>query len=200
MADFEFFKKEFEFKGKHAKMAQELWVRDDTERTYFKRLIDLYVAAAVVGFRVDRKAEEDYSPFETSSIFPEQMLKEKENLDFILQMMIMLNYRGTLTEPGKNSPYRDRSVEENLDEECVKKAFQGAQTKEEFEQYKKMFNDYVRGGVEELYEQLIIRKADPDDKFRDNRTANLMALMTRYGAGKMNVIPENEDETVRIQI
>mgnify|MGYP000066239866 CR=1 FL=1 len=117
MADFEFFKKEFEFKGKHAKMAQELWVRDDTERTYFKRLIDLYVAAAVVGFRVDRKAEEDYSPFETSSIFPEQMLKEKENLDFILQMMIMLNYRGTLT-----------------DEECVKKAFQGAQTKEEFEQ------------------------------------------------------------------
>ena len=98
-------------------------------------------------------------------------------------MMIMLNYRGTLT-----------------DEECVKKAFQGAQTKEEFEQYKKMFNDYVRGGVEELYEQLIIRKADPDDKFRDNRTANLMALMERYGAGKMNVIPENEDETVRIQI
>ena len=110
------------------------------------------------------------------------MLKEKENLDFILQMMIMLNYRGTLT-----------------DEECVKKAFQGAQTKEEFEQYKKMFNDYVRGGVEELYEQLIIRKADPDDRFHDNRPANLMALMTRYGAGKMNVIPENEDETVRIQ-
>jgi glutaminyl-tRNA synthetase len=25
------------------------------------------------------------------------------------------NYRGTITEPGKNSPYRDRSVEENLD-------------------------------------------------------------------------------------
>ncbi len=27
----------------------------------------------------------------------------------------MREYRGTLTEPGKNSPYRDRSVEENLD-------------------------------------------------------------------------------------
>ena len=24
-------------------------------------------------------------------------------------------YRGTLTEPGKESPYRNRSVEENLD-------------------------------------------------------------------------------------
>lgn len=167
MADFEFFKKEFEFKGKHAKMAQELWVKDDAEHTYFKRLIDLYVVAAVIGFRVDRKAAEDYSPYETSSIFPEQMLKEKENLDFILQMMIMLNYRGTLTE-----------------EECVKKAFRGAQTKEEFDEYKKMFEDYVRGGVEELYERLIIRKADSDDQFRDNRTANLMALLDRYGAKK----------------
>ena len=27
----------------------------------------------------------------------------------------MRNYRGTLTEPGKNSPYRDRKVDENLD-------------------------------------------------------------------------------------
>lgn len=27
----------------------------------------------------------------------------------------MREYRGTLTEPGKNSPYRDRSVEENMD-------------------------------------------------------------------------------------
>jgi len=27
----------------------------------------------------------------------------------------MRDYRGTLTEPGKNSPYRDRSIEENLD-------------------------------------------------------------------------------------
>ena len=27
----------------------------------------------------------------------------------------MRAYRGTLTEPGKESPYRNRSVEENLD-------------------------------------------------------------------------------------
>ncbi|HFC3501562.1 TPA: glutamate--tRNA ligase family protein, partial [Neisseria gonorrhoeae] len=27
----------------------------------------------------------------------------------------MREYRGTLTEAGKNSPYRDRSIEENLD-------------------------------------------------------------------------------------
>ena len=30
----------------------------------------------------------------------------------------MREYRGTLTEPGKNSPYRDRSIEENMDLFC----------------------------------------------------------------------------------
>ncbi|NKB78005.1 MAG: glutamine--tRNA ligase/YqeY domain fusion protein [Gammaproteobacteria bacterium] len=32
-----------------------------------------------------------------------------------LDMETMREYRGTLKEPGKNSPYRDRSVEENMD-------------------------------------------------------------------------------------
>ena len=68
MGNYEFFKKEFEFHGKHARMAGELWVKGDYEHTYFRRLIDLYMVAAVVGFRVDRKAKEDFSPFGTKSI------------------------------------------------------------------------------------------------------------------------------------
>ena len=31
-------------------------------------------------------------------------------------------YRGTLTEPGKDSPYRNRSIEENLDPKTEKKS------------------------------------------------------------------------------
>ena len=54
MGNYEFFKKEFEFHGKHARMAGELWVKGDYEHTCFRRLIDLYMVAAVVGFRVDR--------------------------------------------------------------------------------------------------------------------------------------------------
>ncbi|QEI12202.1 glutamine--tRNA ligase/YqeY domain fusion protein [Cellvibrio japonicus] len=39
-----------------------------------------------------------------------------EGLAFVCDLSAeqMREYRGTLTEPGKNSPYRDRSVEENL--------------------------------------------------------------------------------------
>lgn len=44
-----------------------------------------------------------------------QLIKDgKAYVDHLSQEQ-MREYRGTLTEPGKNSPYRDRSVEENLD-------------------------------------------------------------------------------------
>lgn len=165
MGTFEFFKKEFEFRGKHARMVGELWQQNDYEHTYFKRLIDLYIVAAVIGFRVDRKAEEDYSPVSPKSIFPEQMIREKENLDFIMQMMMMLENKENISA-----------------EDAVKKAFRGAQNKDEFEDYQKMFHAYVRGGVEELYERLIIRNADEEDGFYDNKTANLMALLERFSS------------------
>ena len=92
MANYEFFKKEFEFRGKHARMVGELWKANDYEHTYFKRLIDVYILAAVVGFRLDRKADEDYAPFEPRSIFPEQLIREKDKLDFLMQMILMLEF------------------------------------------------------------------------------------------------------------
>jgi len=169
MATYEFFKREFEFRGKHARMAGELWVQNDYEHTYFRRLIDVYIIAAVVGFRVDRRAEADYSPIEPKSIFPEQMIGAKEDLDFIMQMIMMLD-----------------NADELSPEESVKKAFRGVETKEEFEYYRDLFNSYVRGGVEELYERLIIRKSEVDEEFYDEKTANLMMLLERFEPVNVN--------------
>ena len=39
MADFEFFKKQFEFKGKHSRMVSELCVANDFEHTFFEGLL-----------------------------------------------------------------------------------------------------------------------------------------------------------------
>ena len=48
-------------------------------------------------------------------IWAVQLIKKgKAYVDDLSQEEIR-EYRGTLTEPGKNSPYRNRSVEENLD-------------------------------------------------------------------------------------
>ena len=47
--------------------------------------------------------------------FAVQLIKEGKAYVCDLSADEMREYRGTLTEPGKNSPWRDRSVEENLD-------------------------------------------------------------------------------------
>ncbi|MFY7877426.1 MAG: glutamate--tRNA ligase family protein, partial [Pirellula sp.] len=44
-----------------------------------------------------------------------QLIREGHAFVCDLNAEQMREYRGTLTEPGKNSPFRDRSVEENLD-------------------------------------------------------------------------------------
>ena len=44
-----------------------------------------------------------------------QLIREGHAFVCDLNADQMRDYRGTLTEPGRNSPFRDRSVEENLD-------------------------------------------------------------------------------------
>ncbi|HXG21340.1 MAG TPA: glutamine--tRNA ligase/YqeY domain fusion protein [Methylomirabilota bacterium] len=53
--------------------------------------------------------------FEQLYQYAVQLIKEGKAYVDDLTADQMRAYRGTLTEPGKNSPYRDRSVEENLD-------------------------------------------------------------------------------------
>lgn len=51
------------------------------------------------------------------TMYEKAVLLIKKGLAFVCELSPeeMKEYRGTLTKPGKNSPYRDRTVEENLD-------------------------------------------------------------------------------------
>jgi glutaminyl-tRNA synthetase len=53
--------------------------------------------------------------FERLYQFAVQLIKQGQAYVDSLTADEIRNYRGTLTEPGRNSPYRDRPVEENLD-------------------------------------------------------------------------------------
>ncbi|MCR4440151.1 MAG: glutamine--tRNA ligase/YqeY domain fusion protein [bacterium] len=53
--------------------------------------------------------------FEQMYEWAEQLIKAGKAYVCDLSAEQIREYRGTLTEPGKNSPYRERSVEENLD-------------------------------------------------------------------------------------
>jgi glutaminyl-tRNA synthetase len=53
--------------------------------------------------------------FEQMYAWAEQLIEQGDAYVDDLSPEEIREYRGTLTEPGKDSPYRDRSVEENLD-------------------------------------------------------------------------------------
>ncbi len=53
--------------------------------------------------------------FEQLFDYAVQLIKQGDAYVCDLNAEETREYRGTLTEPGKNSPYRDRSIEENLD-------------------------------------------------------------------------------------
>jgi len=53
--------------------------------------------------------------FELLYEYAKQLIRDGKAYVDSLSADEIRDYRGTLTEPGKNSPYRDRSVEENLD-------------------------------------------------------------------------------------
>src|SRR5690349_2850447 len=53
--------------------------------------------------------------FERLFAYAEHLVREGRAYVDSLTAEEIRQYRGTLTEPGRNSPYRDRSVDENLD-------------------------------------------------------------------------------------
>ncbi|WP_213437537.1 MULTISPECIES: glutamine--tRNA ligase/YqeY domain fusion protein [Lysobacteraceae] len=61
----------------------------------------------------DLRHASDY--FDVLYLAGEKLIKQGDAFVCDLTAEQVREYRGTLTEPGRNSPYRDRSVEENLD-------------------------------------------------------------------------------------
>ena len=61
----------------------------------------------------DLRHASDY--FEVLYLAGEKLIRQGDAFVCDLSAEQVREYRGTLTEPGRNSPYRDRSVEENLD-------------------------------------------------------------------------------------
>jgi len=68
-----------------------------------------------LGFDWDNREYYASDYFEQLYQWAEQLILQGDAYVDDLSPEEIRQYRGTLTEPGKNSPYRDRSVDENLD-------------------------------------------------------------------------------------
>lgn len=183
--NYEFFKKPVVITGRHARMAKELWTlspgtareerkagaEDQTrEKTFFSRLVDLYKLAPIIGCLEERKGKRDFSGEDTARVFAEQMNREKEELDNTMTMIMMVE----LADSGLYTK-----------EEAVRLTFKGPASDEEYKKWEDTFHSYVLGGIEVLYEELILKSSAYENEYSNHRnTAAIMEFLGHYGMGR----------------
>lgn len=159
MEKYEYFRKSVIITGKHSRLVDDMWVQGQIQESYFKRLVDLYTIAAVIGLRTQKSVPEDKTEDGKRTVQVDQLTTNYEELDTIMQMILLLDETSHLS-----------------DEEKINRAFKGPRTKEEFDANVDLFNSYVRGGIEVLHTCLVQRALGIDDDYTDVKVGNIMAL------------------------
>lgn len=162
------FDKQYRFTGTHAEKVNALTsVFDEAAKAkLFDRNLDVYINAPVVGFLHKRKGLKNTdSSISDQNIFPEQMINSAELLKYLLRLILIL----------------DSDYEPN-EEKRIDKAFKHLG---EDENDLALFDAYVLGGVEVLYEKLIEGSAEPAEYV--NRIFDFVEeFHDRFNAGKTN--------------
>lgn len=149
------------FVGKHRDYVDKLWTQNKIQESYFKRLVDLYAIAAIVGFKTNRKSAEQKDESDNKRTVQLKQLNENyQTLLPIMRMILILDNSRGLTF-----------------EEKLENAFTIPDNIETYKSNMELFNSYARGGIEYLYEQLVLRAPDIDDDYTDFRIANIVALL-----------------------
>lgn len=169
---YEYFKmSDFYFTGFLRDYVEKMWTQNQINDSYFARLVDLYAIAAVIGLRLHRcrPAESSEDP-KKRTVQLAQIATLHQTLIPIMKLVLLLDDSRGLTA-----------------EQRVESAFRNPESKEEYENNMELFNSYVRGGAEFLYQQLVLRTQDEiADTHEDNRINNILALLK-------NPLSANED-------
>lgn len=161
MAVFEYFSKEpCVIKGIHADYADAMWKQNDIRSSCFKRLVDLYTIAAIVGLRTGRKSPEDTSTDNKRTVQLDAIATCRITLQKIMQLIILFDDSDGATP-----------------EERITASIRIPETEEEYRKYMNLFNSYVRGGIEYIYEQIIRKPASADDECPDGKISNMLSFL-----------------------
>lgn len=160
MESLEYFRKDHVYiTGKHAAMVDHLWTLNQVQDSYFKRLIDLYIVAAVIGLKDGNKVPADRSEGQRR-IDMKQLVKCLSTLETIMQTVLLIDGKDTIP------------VEKRID-----RAFHDPKTEEEYAEHMELFNAYARRGIEILDERLVQRGLTIEDEYTDVRVGNIMAML-----------------------
>jgi hypothetical protein len=135
------FNNDYELRGKHATYIRFLSATtnrlDKTAKAagIINTAVDIYVIAPIIGLAYNKKAAEDNSINDTYSILASQIINHQEDLDFAFRLVMLA----------------DKSTELSSDEK-IDRAFRQDEQPEKLAKNLELFHQYMRGGIEWLYE------------------------------------------------
>lgn len=135
-------------KGKHATyikyLSKKTEKNDRKEKVagVFERMIDVYMTAPIIGLVYGLRRDEDNSSPDVAKIFAETVNKEQLNLVAIYRIVMLVDNSTSLSNDDKiERAFRNADVTNNM----------------------KLFNSYVRGGLEWLYESFTLGATTKDE-------------------------------------
>lgn len=159
---YEYFKmSDVYFTGVTCTYIDAMWKLNTISESMFTRLVDLYAVAAIVGLRIQRHFPSDTSdPNQKRTVQLAQIANNYHTLMPIMRLVLLLDES------------RGLNVEQRIDS-----AFRNPETKEDYDKNMELFNSYARGGVEYLYEQLVMREPGDDEDHENKKVSNMIALL-----------------------
>lgn len=161
------FQGQYMFYGTHADKVKKLTAEFDGKHKLFMYNHEVYQLAPIVGFLYRRKAEPNKDNGSDTSIFPDQISKYKDVFQFNYQLIMLLD-----TDNAADIDSR------------IDKAFRLFGT-DQAKVDEDLYESYVRGGIDVLYEKLIEASNSPDD-YPNKLYDFFKDLESRYG--------QNDDE------
>ena len=153
---YEYFKmSDFHFTGVFCTYIDAMWKQNTIPES--TRLVDLYAVAAIVGLRIQRRLPADTGE-QKRTVQLAQITNNYHTLMPIMRLVLLLDES------------RGLNVEQRIDS-----AFRTPETQEDYEKNMELFNSYARGGVEYLYQELVMR--EPGDEEDTNRLHNMQMKM-----------------------
>lgn len=148
------FDRDYQLRGKHATYAKHL--RDTAG--VFKRHIDIYMIGAIMGFLHGRQVPEDTTTKDDVMMFADVFIREKMKCEFIYRMLMLLDETTDLILEQR----ADRAFRDDTDVQAMITNMD-------------LFNSYVRGGIEYLYE-----KFSDDCVTRDDYINKVYEIVDRF--------------------
>ena len=142
------FKKDYKVAGKHSKMIEQLKTLG-----FFEHYWQICVSAPLVWYIFKRKASPDKN-YNVSTIFLSQLTPRYDDFDFIYKLILLSDENNT------------QSPTERID-----KAFKYIYTEKTIED-ETLFQNYLLGGIEVLYEKLIGNDLDDENPEKIKLEAN----------------------------